>query len=120
LYLKRGLADLFEAVGCKMRSGAALHEARQAAAGAIPRREPARHALLSDELAGLPKNRVSGKSPKVCPVRRAKIFCFRSHANQRHNSARLTHRGALAIVTDVRWDAMDAEGAIDVPAGCVR
>src|SRR5437762_3797693 len=31
-----------------------------------------------------------GKSPKTCPALRAKIFCFRSHPNQSHNSARLT------------------------------
>jgi hypothetical protein len=29
-------------------------------------------------------------------------------------------RGALAIVTNVRWDAMDADGAIDVRAASVR
>ena len=54
---------------------------------------------------------LSGKSPKVCPALCVKIFCFRSHANQRHNSACLTHRGTLAIVTNVRWDAMDAKRA---------
>ena len=32
----------------------------------------------------------TGKSPKVCPALRAKIFCFRSHPNHPHNSARLT------------------------------
>src|SRR6185503_19142784 len=32
----------------------------------------------------------TGKSPKTCRVPRAKIFCFRSHPNQSHNSARLT------------------------------
>src|SRR5438552_4063403 len=31
-----------------------------------------------------------GKSPKTCPALRAKIFCFRSHANHAHNSACLT------------------------------
>jgi hypothetical protein len=31
-------------------------------------------------------------------------------ANQRHNSARLTaDEGRFAIVTNVRWDAVDAE-----------
>jgi hypothetical protein len=29
-------------------------------------------------------------------------------------------RGALANVTNARWDAVDAEGASDVRAGCVR
>ena len=32
----------------------------------------------------------TGKSPKTCPALRAEIFCFRSHANQSHNCARLT------------------------------
>src|SRR3954470_4126335 len=32
----------------------------------------------------------TGKSPKTCRVPRAKIFRFRSHPNQPHNSARLT------------------------------
>ena len=32
----------------------------------------------------------TGKSPKTCPALGAKIFCFRSHPNQPHNSARLT------------------------------
>ena len=32
----------------------------------------------------------TGKSPESCPAPFAKIFCFRSHANHRHNSARLT------------------------------
>jgi len=37
----------------------------------------------------------TGKSPKTCSARRAKIFRFRSHANQSHKSARLTRsRGA--------------------------
>jgi len=32
----------------------------------------------------------TGKSVKTCPAPFVKIFCFRSHANHRHNSARLT------------------------------
>ncbi len=50
----------------------------------------------------------------------AKIFRLTPGPNQRHNSARLTHRGALAIVTNVRWDAVDARGARDVRALSVR
>jgi hypothetical protein len=34
----------------------------------------------------------TGKSLKTCPAVRAKIFRFRSHPNQSHNSARLTAR----------------------------
>jgi hypothetical protein len=41
---------------------------------------------LCDALCDCP----TGKSPKACPALRAKIFCFRSHANHRHNSACLT------------------------------
>src|SRR5215204_1246027 len=41
---------------------------------------------LCDALCDCP----TGKSPKVCPALHAKIFCFRSHANHRHNSACLT------------------------------
>ena len=44
----------------------------------------------------------TGKSPKTCPVLLAKIFRFRSHPNQSHNSARLTaDEGRFAIVTNV-------------------
>src|SRR5215208_4459548 len=43
-------------------------------------------ASLCDALCDCP----TGKSPKVCPALHAKIFCFRSHANHRHNSACLT------------------------------
>ena len=52
----------------------------------------------------------TGKSPKVCRAVHAKIFRFRRRANQRHKSARLTRQeGRIAIVTNARWDAMDAE-----------
>ena len=50
----------------------------------------------------------TGKSPKTCPALRVKIFCFRSHANHRHNSARLTqlrgarHRHERAVRCDGR------------------
>jgi hypothetical protein len=39
-----------------------------------------------------------------------KIFRFRRRANQWFLSARLTRQeGRLAIVTNVRWDAVDAD-----------
>ena len=51
----------------------------------------------------------TGKSTKVCLALRAKTFPLPRRANQTSNSARLTAtRGAIAIVTTVRWDAMDA------------
>src|SRR5712691_6056123 len=59
--------------------------------------------------------------PKVCPSLRAKIFRFRRRANQRHYFARLTaDEGRIMIVTNVRWDAVDAEGAQDEGARRVR
>src|SRR6476620_5452830 len=63
----------------------------------------------------------TGKSPKVCRVPRAKIFRLTRRANQRYLLAP-SHpmRGALRNVTNVRWDAVDAEGALDVRAGSVR
>ena len=52
----------------------------------------------------------TGKSPKTCPAPRAKIFRFRRRANQWFLSARLTRQeGRLAIVTNARWDAVDAD-----------
>ena len=53
----------------------------------------------------------TGKSPKSCPALPAKIFRFRSHANHRHNSARLTrlrgarHRHERAVRCDGREGA---------------
>jgi len=48
------------------------------------------------------------------PVSPAKIFRSRRRANQWSNSARLTrYEGRLAIVTNARWDAVDAERAKD-------
>src|SRR3979411_2663927 len=44
----------------------------------------------------------TGKSPKVCPDLRAKIFPLHRRANQKSNSARIAAtRGAIAIVTTV-------------------
>ena len=46
---------------------------------------------------------------KSCQARKSKIFRFPRRANQRHKSARLTRQeGRIAIVTNVRWDAVDA------------
>jgi hypothetical protein len=40
----------------------------------------------------------------------SKIFRFRRRANQWFDSARLTRQeGRIAIVTNVRWDAVDAK-----------
>ena len=47
---------------------------------------------------------------KACPSLRAKIF----RSRRRANSARLTrYEGRLAIVTNARWDAVDADCAKD-------
>src|SRR3954471_6154626 len=54
--------------------------------GEKKRTPPHSSASLCDALCDCP----TGKSPKVCPALRTKIFCFRSHANQSHNSACLT------------------------------
>ena len=46
---------------------------------------------------------ITSDFPKLRQAREAKIFCFRSHPNQPHNSARLTaDEGRFAIVTNVR------------------
>jgi len=51
----------------------------------------------------------TGKSPKVCPSLRAKIFRLSRRANQQHNSARLTReRGGSRSSRTLRWDAVDA------------
>ena len=62
----------------------------------------------------------SANHPEAGPALSAKIFRLTCRANQRHNSTRLTHRGALAIATDVRCDAMDARAATDVCGSNVR
>jgi hypothetical protein len=57
---------------------------------------------------------LSGKSAKTCQYPYMKIFRFCCRANQWLNSARLTRQeGRLAIVTNVRWDAVDAEVTTD-------
>jgi hypothetical protein len=55
-----------------------------------------------------------GQIKKTCPAPCEKIFRFGHRANQWFLSARLTRQeGRLAIVTNVRWDAVDAEAATD-------
>jgi len=56
-----------------------------------------------------------------CPVLRAKTFRLSRRANQRYYFARLTRQeGRLAIVTNVRWDAVDAKAATDERGLSVR
>jgi hypothetical protein len=56
----------------------------------------------------------TGKSAKVCLVSSRKIFRLTHRANQRYQLARLTRQeGRLAIVTNVRWDAVDADVTTD-------
>jgi hypothetical protein len=51
-----------------------------------------------------------GQIKKSCLALSKKIFRCRRRANQEHDSARLTRQeGRLAIVTNVRWDAVDAD-----------
>jgi hypothetical protein len=54
-----------------------------------------------------------GQINKSCPSLRAKIFRLTRRANQRYQFARLTRQeGRLAIVTNVRWDAVDADAPL--------
>src|SRR5438034_155084 len=63
----------------------------------------------------------TGKSAKSCPALRAKIFRLTRRANQCSFFACLTaDEGRIMIVTNVRWDAVDAEGAQDEGARRVR
>src|ERR1700675_5106672 len=63
----------------------------------------------------------TGKSPKSCPALSEEIFRLSRRANQWFDSARLTRQeGRLAIVTNARWDAVDAKAATDERGGCVR
>jgi hypothetical protein len=56
----------------------------------------------------------TGKSAKTCLALREKIFRLTRRANQRYQLARLTRQeGRLAIVTNVRWDAVDGMAAKD-------
>ena len=60
------------------------------------------------------QNNPTGKSSKSCPAPREKIFRLTRRANQGYQLARLTRQeGRLAIVTNARWDAVDAEACED-------
>jgi len=50
----------------------------------------------------LARRAITSDFPKLCQVRKSKIFCFRSHANQRHNSARLTRLRGVGHRHDAR------------------
>ena len=55
---------------------------------------------------------------KSCQVPESKIFYFPRRANHRHELARLTRQeGRIMIVTNVRWDAVDADVPITNGAG---
>ena len=66
---------------------------------------------------------ITSDFPKSCQARESKIFCFRSHANQSHNSARLAAdegrwpssrtRGEMRWTRRARWTyAPDAYGEV--------
>jgi hypothetical protein len=49
------------------------------------------------------EGQITSDFPKSCQAQESKIFCFRSHPNQSHNSTRLTaDEGRFAIVTNAR------------------
>jgi hypothetical protein len=57
-----------------------------------------------------PDGQITSDYRKSCQAPESKIFRFRRRANQRHESARLTRQeGRIMIVTNVRWDAVDAD-----------
>jgi hypothetical protein len=63
----------------------------------------------------------TGKSAKICQAGSKKIFSLLRRANQWFFSARLTRQeGRVAIVTNARWDAVDAEAATDERGRCGR
>jgi hypothetical protein len=56
------------------------------------------------------ENLPDGQISFCCPALARKIFRLTRRANQRYQLARLTRQeGRLAIVTNVRWDAVDAD-----------
>jgi hypothetical protein len=59
----------------------------------------------------LPDGQITSEiTEEACPALPQKIFRFTRRANQWFVSARLTQEeGRLAIVTNVRWDAVDAK-----------
>ena len=60
------------------------------------------------------ENNPTGKSAKTCPAPSQKIFRFSDSRESLSYSRRPAPRGgALAIVTDVGRDAVDADGAFD-------
>jgi hypothetical protein len=57
---------------------------------------------------------LDGQIKNSCRVPPEKIFRLTRRANQRYHFACLTRQeGRLAIVTNVRWDAVDAKAATD-------
>jgi hypothetical protein len=63
----------------------------------------------------------TGKSLKSLSIPSRKNIPLAPSGKSVINSARLTrYEGRIAIVTNARWDAVDAEGVADVRAGCVR
>jgi hypothetical protein len=60
------------------------------------------------------QNNPTGKSQKTCPAPSRKIFRLTRRANQRYQlGPSHPEEGRLAIVTNVRWDAVDANAATD-------
>src|SRR3954469_8854097 len=57
---------------------------------------------------------------KSCQAPESKIFLFFRNLNQRMVCPSHPTRGAIAIVTNVRWDAVDAEVATDERGLSVR
>jgi hypothetical protein len=90
---------------------------RTSEGGSNPFFEPRMHCFAcarnEKSFVALRQSNPTGKSPKVCPASRVKIFLLIRRANQMSNSACLTAtRGAIAIVTIVRWDAVDARSRL--------
>jgi hypothetical protein len=61
----------------------------------------------------LRQNNPTGKSPKVCPAPREKIFLFFRIGNPGYDLPSRPERGALAIVTNVGRVAVDAKALLD-------
>jgi hypothetical protein len=78
-------------------------------------RRPQHPLARNDEIASLRATKQpDGQISKSCPAPREKIFRLTRRANQRYQLARLTRQeGRLAIVTNVRWDAVDARVTTD-------
>ena len=65
----------------------------------------------------LGSGQITSDFPKSCQARESKIFCFRSHANQSHNSARLTRLRGARDRHERAVRCGGREGATDVRAG---